>query len=236
MIRIEARSLSRTYGQGPLAVKALDRVSIAVQAGEVVGLLGPSGSGKSTLLTCMGLLDVAEEGEVRIDDQIVAKNGKFHGDPATLRRQRIGFVFQRANLVPFLDVLENVLLPLRLEGSVSRQDRSRVETLLARLDLGDRLRHTPEALSGGQRQRVALARALVARPSVVLADEPTAALDAKRGREAILALRETSREAGAAVVVVTHDSRILDAFDRTIELEDGKLLEPPPGHTALGST
>jgi len=231
MIRIEARHLSKTYGQGALAVKALSDVSLAVRAGEMVGLLGPSGSGKSTLLTCMGLLDAADEGEVLIDDQVVARGGVFLKNPAELRRRRIGFVFQRANLIPFLNVMENILLPLRLEGSISRQQEAHVERLLERLDLRDRRSHTPEALSGGQRQRVALARALSTRPSVVLADEPTAALDAKRGREAVLALRDAAREAEAAVVVVTHDTRILDAFDRTIELEDGGLVLPgTPGH------
>ena len=234
-IRIEARDLSKTYGQGALAVRALDHVSLAVRAGEVIGLLGPSGSGKSTLLTCMGLLDAAEQGEIRIDDQVVARDGRFLGDPAALRRRRIGFVFQRANLVPFLDVLENVLLPLRLEGSLARKDRDRVEALLRRLDLLDRKKHAPEALSGGQRQRVALARALSTNPSVVLADEPTAALDAKRGREAILALRDAARDAGAAVIVVTHDTRILDAFDRTLELEDGRIVEGSPAHHAASA-
>jgi putative ABC transport system ATP-binding protein len=229
MHRIEALHLSKTYGQGPLAVRALADVSLAVSAGEIVGLLGPSGSGKSTLLTCMGLLDPPDEGEIRIDGRTVVRRGAFLQDPATLRRQRIGFVFQRANLVPFLDVMENILLPLRLEGSISREQKAHVEGLLERLDLLDRRSHAPEALSGGQRQRVALARALAARPSVVLADEPTAALDARRGREAILALRDAAREAGAAVVVVTHDARILDAFDRTIELEDGQLVAPTHG-------
>lgn len=230
MIRIEVSHLSKTYGQGALAVRALADVSLAVHAGEVVGLLGPSGSGKSTLLTCMGLLDVADEGEVRLDGKVVANRGTFLQAPAELRRKQIGFVFQRANLVPFLNVIENILLPLRLEGSISREQKAHVEGLLERLDLKDRRNHAPEALSGGQRQRVALARALSTRPSVVLADEPTAALDAKRGREAILALRDAAREASAAVVVVTHDTRILDAFDRTIELEDGKLVNGTGQH------
>lgn len=223
MTRLQAISLDKTYGDGALAVHALDQVSLDVEAGEVVGLLGPSGSGKSTLLSCLGLLETAQRGEVRLDGATVAKDGRFIGDPTEWRRRRIGFVFQRANLVPFLDVYENVLLPLRLEGSPSRAARRHAESLLERLDLWDRRAHAPTALSGGQRQRVALARALVTRPALVLADEPTAALDATRGREAIVALKEIAKDEGAAVLVVTHDTRILDAFDRLLEMSDGHL-------------
>lgn len=227
MARIEAENVTQTYGRGDLEVHALRGVSLSVQPGEVVGLLGPSGSGKSTLLRCLGLLDPPRTGVVRIDGAVVATDGRILGDAAALRRRRIGFVFQRANLVPFLDVRENVLLPLRLDGGPDRAGLARADALLRRLDLWDRRAHSPSALSGGQAQRVALARALVASPALVLADEPTAALDAARGREAILAVREVARDAGAAVIVVTHDTRILDAFDRTLEMEDGRLLDAP---------
>lgn len=223
MPRLEAIGLQKTYGSGSLAVRALDDVSLTVESGEVVGLLGPSGSGKSTLLTCLGLLDTAQRGTVLLDDAAVARDGRFLRDPTEVRRRRIGFVFQRANLVPFLSVWENVLLPLRLESTPGRAARAHAEALLRRLDLWDRRNHSPAALSGGQRQRVALARALSTRPALVLADEPTAALDAARGREAILALRDIARDEGAGVLVVTHDTRILDAFGRLLVMEDGRL-------------
>jgi len=228
MTRLRALDLEKTYGTGALAVRALDHVSLEVDAGEVVGLLGPSGSGKSTLLSCLGLLDTAQRGEVQLDGVTIARDGRFFGDPTEVRRRRIGFVFQRANLVPFLDVRENVLLPLRLDSMPSRAARDHADALLERLDLWDRRSHSPNALSGGQRQRVALARALVTRPALVLADEPTAALDAARGREAILALKDIARDEGAGVLVVTHDTRILDAFDRLLEMEDGRLRVARP--------
>ncbi len=228
MTRLQAIDLEKTYGSGALAVRALDHVSLSVDAGEVVGLLGPSGSGKSTLLSCLGLLDAAQHGEVLLDGAPIAKDGRFVSDPTEVRRRRIGFVFQRANLVPFLDVRENVLLPLRLEGLPSRAAREHADALLKRLDLWDRRSHSTSALSGGQRQRVALARALVTRPALVLADEPTAALDAARGREAILALKDIARDEGAGVLVVTHDTRILDAFDRLLVMEDGRLSAADP--------
>ncbi len=234
MIRLQAIDLEKTYGAGPLAVRALDHVSLSVDAGEVVGLLGPSGSGKSTLLSCLGLLDAAQHGEVLLDGVPIAKNGRFLSDPTEVRRRRIGFVFQRANLVPFLDVRENVLLPLRLEASPSRAAREHADALLKRLELWDRRSYSTDALSGGQRQRVALARALVTRPALVLADEPTAALDAARGREAILALKDIARDEGAGVLVVTHDTRILEAFDRLLVMEDGRLTPADPKDHAAG--
>jgi putative ABC transport system ATP-binding protein len=233
MPRVEAIHLVRTYGDGALAVRALNDVSLSVEPGEVVGLLGPSGSGKSTLLRCLGLLDPPQEGEVRLDGVTVAARGEIFGDAATTRRRRIGVVFQRANLVPFLDVRENVLLPLRLEGTLRREGAARADALLQRLELWDRRGFPPAKLSGGQAQRVALARALVTTPALVLADEPTAALDAERGREAIVTLREIARDAGAAVLVVTHDTRILDAFDRMLTMEDGRLRE---GHANAPAT
>lgn len=235
MARVEAVALSFTYGHGDLAVHALRDVSLSVNAGEVVGLLGPSGSGKSTLLRCLGLLDAPHAGEVRLDGAVVASHGRIAGNAEALRRRHIGFVFQRANLVPFLDVRENVLLPLRLEGRLTRQGEARADGLLQRLDLWDRRRHNPTQLSGGQAQRVALARALVAAPALVLADEPTAALDAERGRDAILTLREAAREANAAVLVVTHDTRILDAFDRLLEMTDGHLRAAAPLGSGLSA-
>jgi putative ABC transport system ATP-binding protein len=233
MPRLAANHLTKVYGQGALAVRALDQVSLSVEAGEVVGLLGPSGSGKSTLLSCLGLLDTAQSGEVSLDGVTIVRDGRFESDPTEVRRKRIGFVFQRANLVPFLDVRENVLLPLRLEGAPSRAAIAHADALLQRLDLWDRRGHDPSALSGGQRQRVALARALVTRPALVLADEPTAALDAARGREAIVALRELAQQESSAVLVVTHDTRIIDAFDRLLVMEDGKLSDGDVARTAL---
>jgi len=225
---IRGHGLSKTYGAGAVAVRALQDVSVEARRGEVVALLGPSGSGKSTLLTTLGLLNVPDRGSVWIGDTLAIEDGRVRRDLAALRRTRLGFVFQKANLVPFLSAEENVRLALWLDGKGGRPAQQRARELLAYLGLEGRGAHHPEQLSGGQQQRVAIARALANRPPVILADEPTAALDKDRGRDVMELLRKVAREQGTAVLVVTHDHRTLDVFDTIYEMEDGVLRPHAP--------
>ncbi len=226
-IALQAEHLTKTYGRGETAVRALFDVSLSVEAGEVVALLGPSGSGKSTLLTALGLLNLPEKGALSLGGERVVEDGVALRDLAALRRSRLGFVFQKANLVPFLDALENVALGLELNGIRGEPARRRAASLLGYLGLSERHRAYPEELSGGQQQRVAIARALAVTPSVVLADEPTAALDGPRGRDVMGLFQRIAREQNAGVVVVTHDHRTLDFFDTVYEMEDGVLTGSP---------
>ncbi len=223
MEAIRAENLYKTYGQGDTQVAALRGVSMVAHGGEVVALLGPSGSGKSTLLTGLGLLNIPEQGTIDLMGSRVVEHGKVHGDTAALRRERIGFVFQKSNLIPFLTVLENVRLILSLNGQEGPETQARAQELLDYLEVGNRSQHYPEELSGGQQQRVAIARALAPAPAVILADEPTAALDSHRGRAVMELFRKVARDQGTAVVVVTHDHRTLDVFDTIYEMEDGLL-------------
>jgi putative ABC transport system ATP-binding protein len=223
MAAVEARGLYKTYGQGETEVQALCDVSLTVERGELVALLGPSGSGKSTLLTALGLLLVPERGEIWLDGKLVVQGGALRGDAARLRRERMGFVFQKAHLVPFLSALDNVLVAFEINGVRGRAASNRARELLAYLGLEGRMEHMPEQLSGGQQQRVAIARALAMEPPLLLADEPTAALDKQRGRDVMELFAKVAREHGAAVVVVTHDHRSLDVFDAVWEMEDGVL-------------
>ena len=223
MQSILATGLEKTYGTGDISVRALDNVSIAVDKGEIAALLGPSGSGKSTLLTALGLIALPDRGDVWLEGRHVVRDGRPVGDLAAVRRRRLGFVFQKSNLIPFLTALENVLVALEINDQKGRAARDRARELLAYLDLGDRVDNYPSQLSGGQQQRVAIARARATSPAVVLADEPTAALDSTRGRHVMELLRRVAREQGAAVVVVTHDHRTLDVFDTVHEMADGRL-------------
>ena len=223
METIRARGLVKTYGRGEIAVRALDDVSVAVRRGEIAALLGPSGSGKSTLLTSLGLIILPDHGDVWLEGEHVVKDGRAVGDLAALRRRRLGFVFQRSNLIPFLTARENVLVALDINDRTGKVAEARARELLEYLDMGTRMDHYPEQLSGGQQQRVAIARALATSPAVVLADEPTAALDSARGRSVMELLRRVAREQGAAVAVVTHDHRTLDVFDTVHEMADGRL-------------
>jgi putative ABC transport system ATP-binding protein len=226
MSAIEAEALWKTYGRGETEVVALRGVTIRVRRGEVAALLGPSGSGKSTLLTTLGLLQPPDRGRIRLAGQDVIVDGRSRGDLAALRRERIGFVFQKANLIPFLTALENVLVAFEINEIRGAAARRRALELLAYLGLEHRADHVPDALSGGQQQRVAIARALSMSPPLVLADEPTAALDSHRSRDVMQLFRRVAHERGAAVVVVTHDHRTLDAFDTVHEMEDGELRSP----------
>lgn len=226
-LAIRGDGLSKTYGLGDTAVRAMAEVHIAARQGEVVALLGPSGSGKSTLLTTLGLLNLPDRGSVWLGGTLAVEDGRARVDLAAMRRTRIGFVFQKANLIPFLTAEENVRLPTVLDGR-GAAGRQRAAELLEYLGLGERAHHYPEQLSGGQQQRVAIARALANHPPVILADEPTAALDKERGRDVMELLRKVAREQGSAVVVVTHDHRTLDVFDAIYEMEDGVLRSHAP--------
>ena len=217
---LEMRRVSRTYGQGAAEVHALHDVELTVTAGEMVAVMGPSGSGKSTLLTIAGTLEDATSGEVRIADQDVTKmsrNGK-----ARLRRRSIGYVFQDFNLLPGLTAAENVALPLELDGVSARRARTAALRALEELGLADRSGHFPDQLSGGQRQRVALARAVVGEHQLLLADEPSGALDSANG-EAVMRLILNACKRGMAAVVVTHDAQLAAWADRVVYLRDGHI-------------
>ncbi len=218
---VRAIGLTKIYGVGPSQVRALDDVDLTLARGEVAALLGPSGSGKSTLIKALGAVSLADQGEVIFDGRTVAKDGVAVVDVARLRRLHLGFVFQKANLISFLTARENVELACELGGKLDARKRAR--DLLDYLGVRHREHAYPETLSGGEQQRVAIARALANEPSLVLADEPTAALDGARGRAVMELFAKVAHERGAAVLVVTHDHRALDVFDVRYEMEDGKL-------------
>lgn len=227
---VEAQSLTKTYGKGNTEVFAMRDVSFTLQKGEVAALLGPSGAGKTTLLTAIGLINPPTSGTVMINGVLVMKGAAAMTDLRAFRRRFIGFVFQKANLIPFLTAQENVRLALEINDAPAKVARRKAAELLEYLGVGDRMRNLPHALSGGQQQRVAVARALANDPQLVLADEPTAALDSVRGRQVMELFRKIAHEQRAGVLVVTHDHRSLDVFDRTLEMEDGQLL-PHVGKT-----
>lgn len=218
---IETLDLWKVYGDGNTEVIAMRDVSMSVRRGEVVALLGPSGSGKSTFLTAVGLINPPTSGRVFIGGQLVQDGPRARGDLRAFRRRHIGYVFQRSNLIPFLNARENVQIALELNGETPRAARARALGLLDELGVGDRADNLPSMLSGGQQQRVAVARALANQPSILLADEPTAALDSHRGRQVMELFAKVAHEHGAGVIVVTHDHRSLDVFDTIYEMEDG---------------
>jgi putative ABC transport system ATP-binding protein len=220
---IETRELTKVYGGGNTEVVALRDASMAVRRGEVAALLGPSGSGKSTFLTAVGLINAPTSGRVLIVGRLVMDGPRAAVNLRSFRRRHIGFIFQKSNLIPFLRAEENVRIALELNGEPARRARARAMELLDYLGVGDRAASFPSTLSGGQQQRVAVARALANRPSVILADEPTAALDSHRGRQVMELLARVAHEQGAGVIVVTHDQRSLDVFDTIYEMEDGTI-------------
>lgn len=222
LIRLEG--VGRRFHLGGSEVLALDGVSLAIEAGEYLAVMGPSGSGKSTLLNVLGLLDRPDEGEYWLEGARTARLAE--PDLARLRGQAIGFVFQSFHLVPRLTAFENVALPLMLAGVAPAERTARVAALLAELGLSGRADHRPAELSGGQRQRVAIARAMVTQPRLLLADEPTGNLDSRSGEEVIALLERLNRERGVTLVVVTHDERIGARAGRRIRMNDGR-LEPP---------
>lgn len=226
---VEARGLTKVYGRGDTEVVALRDVALEVRPGEVVALLGPSGAGKSTLLTALGLVNPPTRGRIAIGGQPVLDGEQPLTDLRAFRRRHLGFVFQKANLIPFLTALENVQIALEINDVPPRPARKRALELLDYLGVADRARHLPDELSGGQQQRVAVARALANQPRLILADEPTAALDSHRGRQVMELFARVAHERGTGVIVVTHDHRALDVFDRTLEMEDGRIIgESPP--------
>jgi len=220
---IVAEHLTKVYGSGNTEIVAMKDVSLRVARGEVIALLGPSGAGKSTLLTAIGLINPPTAGRIHIGGELVMEGDRPMVDTRAFRRRHLGFVFQKANLIPFLTAVENVQVAMEINDMAARAARRRAMELLEYLGVADRAGHLPDALSGGQQQRVAVARALANEPSLILADEPTAALDGHRGRQVMELFAKVARERGAAVFVVTHDHRALDVFDRTLEMEDGKL-------------
>jgi putative ABC transport system ATP-binding protein len=211
--------LSKVYGVGDAAVRALDEVTIDIARGEFTAIMGASGSGKSTLMHCLAGLDTATSGRVWLAG--VELTGLRDADLTRNRREHVGFVFQEFNLLPQLTAEQNIVLPLELAGR--RPDRARLDHLVGVLGLASRLRHTPSQLSGGQQQRVALARALVTDPAVIFADEPTGNLDSRSGAEVLALLRRSVREFGQTVVMVTHDPIAACYADRVLLLEDGRL-------------
>ena len=220
---IEAFNLTKVYGSGNTEVVAMNDVSLRVARGEVVALLGPSGAGKSTLLTAVGLINPPTAGRIVIGGVPVLEADRALVDLRAFRRQHLGFIFQKANLIPFLTAVENVQIALEVNDVAPPAARHRAVELLDYLGVADRASNLPDALSGGQQQRVAVARALANRPSLILADEPTAALDSQRGRQVMELFRKVAHERGAGVIVVTHDQRSLDVFDRIFDMEDGIL-------------
>ena len=222
-IRIEG--LRKRYGQGDTAVDALKDVNMVVAPGEVVGLIGPSGSGKSTLLKCLGAVIEPSGGRMTLGGRVIYDDGWQLDDLRTLRRDSIGFVFQAPYLIPFVDVTDNVALLPMLAGQRNAVARARALELLASLDVGHRARAQPSELSGGEQQRVSIARALANRPPVVLADEPTAPLDSERALSVMRILNQMAVEHHTAVIVVTHDEKIIPTFRRIYHIRDGRTVE-----------
>lgn len=218
---IELRGVHRTYRLGAHTVPALQGVDLCVARGELVALTGPSGSGKSTILNIAGLIDHADAGEVLLQGRRV--HAADERSATLLRRDAIGFIFQGFNLVPVMTVADNVDYPLFLAGLPPRERRRRVADMLAAVGLSEHAEHRPDALSGGQRQRVAIARALVKRPSLVIADEPTASLDSHTADQVLSLMRDLGHAEGAAFLIATHDARLTDRCDRVIGLLDGQI-------------
>lgn len=227
-LAIETRKLRKVYGEGNTEVIAMQDASVSVRQGEVVALLGPSGSGKSTFLTAIGLINPPTSGQIWIGGELVMDGPDAQTDVRVFRRKQIGFVFQKSNLIDFLNARENVQIAMELNGLSHRAAGKRAQELLDSLGVGDRANHEVSMLSGGQQQRVAVARALANHPSVLLADEPTAALDSHRGRQVMELFRDVARQHGAGVIVVTHDHRTLDVFDTIYEMEDGVIRVSTP--------
>jgi len=231
-IRIER--LSKRYGSGDTAFWALKDVNMQVAPGEVVGLIGPSGSGKSTLLKCLGAVIDPTSGRMTLDDQVIYDEGWRVRDLGALRRDQIGFVFQAPYLIPFLDVTDNVALLPMLAGVPNDEARRRALELLTALDVQHRARAMPSQLSGGEQQRVAIARGLVNRPPVILADEPTAPLDSQRAMAVIRILNDMAQQLQTAVIVVTHDEKIIPTFKRIYHIRDGVTHEEAGEGRGLG--
>jgi putative ABC transport system ATP-binding protein len=219
---LSVQDVSKTFGDGPAGVAAVNHVSLEAHAGEVILILGPSGSGKTTLLSIMGGLLRPTQGTVRVEDQDIYRLSD--GQLSALRCKKIGYVFQSFNLLDFLTVRKNVEIMLNLAGVGGRQARERATEVLSQVKLNHRLDFSPKKLSGGERQRVSIARALANRPRVILADEPTGNLDSNAGHTVAAILSSLAHQQACSVVIVTHDSRIIDIADRVVHIVDGALV------------
>ncbi|MCY3710386.1 MAG: ABC transporter ATP-binding protein [Caldilineaceae bacterium] len=218
IVRVE--NLTKIYGSGETAVRALDGLSVEVQTGEFVAVMGPSGCGKSTLLNMLGALDQPTEGTVRVTGEDLSKLK----DVDRFRARTVGFVFQLHNLLPTMTALENVEVPLQGQIGSRKERKERAAHLMALVGLADRRDHLPGQLSGGQRQRVAIARSLANSPSLILADEPSGALDSQSSDEILTLLAELNRSQGTSIIVVTHDRRVAQATQRILRMQDGKIV------------
>lgn len=217
---LQIEGLKKYYGQGNTATKALDGITLSVEKGEFVAIVGTSGSGKSTLLHLLGGLDRATEGKVHVDgNDIFAMNDE---KLTIFRRRSVGFVFQSYNLIPILNVYENIVLPIELDGA--RVDKEHVDQVIRALGLADKVHNLPANLSGGQQQRVAIARALATKPSIVLADEPTGNLDSKTSQEVMVLLKQMSERFHQTIVMITHNEEIALTADRIVRIEDGRIV------------
>lgn len=222
---IRAENLTKIYGKGHTEVTALSGASLTVSPGELAAVIGPSGSGKTTMLTTIGLINEPTRGRVIIDGITVADDGWVAGhDLKRIRREKLGFIFQSYNLIPFLTAIENVMVSLSLNGIKGKMARMRAADLLDKLGLSRVKGSHPSELSGGEAQRVAIARALANRPKVILADEPTAALDTANGKNVMDLLKKLATENNSAIMVVTHDSRMIEGFDQIYEIHDGQIV------------
>ncbi|WP_068787127.1 ABC transporter ATP-binding protein [Paenibacillus phocaensis] len=217
---LQVEGLKKRYGQGSNAVQALNGITLSVDKGEFVAIVGTSGSGKSTLLHMLGGLDRPTEGKVHVDgNEIYAMNDE---KMTIFRRRSVGFVFQSYNLIPILNVYENIVLPIELDGA--RVDQEHVDQVIAALGLSDKVHHLPANLSGGQQQRVAIARALATKPSIVLADEPTGNLDSKTSQEVMVLLKLMNERFHQTMVMITHNEEIALTADRIVRIEDGRIV------------
>lgn len=219
------QQLNHYFGEGSLRKQVLYSINLEISKGEIVILTGPSGSGKTTLLTLMGCLRSAQEGSLRVLNRETVGASK---QQLTVFRRQMGYIFQAHNLMGFLTAKENVRMALELHENLPLSDLSmRAMAMLKHVGLGERVDYFPENLSGGQKQRVAIARALVTQPPILLADEPTASLDKKSGREVVMLMQQLAKEQGCTILLVTHDNRILDVADRIVYMEDGRLTDDP---------
>lgn len=219
-MQLLTEDLKKIYGSGENEVRALDGVSLSVEKGEFVAVVGTSGSGKSTLLHMLGGLDRPTSGRVVVDGKDIFSLGD---EALTIfRRRKIGFVFQSYNLVPVLSVFENIVLPVQLDGV--KPDKDYIDSIIETLGIGNRLNHLPNNLSGGQQQRVAIARALAAKPAIILADEPTGNLDVRTSQDVIGLLKVTGQKFSQTIVMITHNEQIAQLADRIIRIEDGRIV------------
>ncbi|MBE7121411.1 ABC transporter ATP-binding protein [Bacillus cereus] len=214
--------VSKVYGEGNTEVTALHPMSLDVKAGEFIGIVGPSGSGKSTLLSIAGALLSPSKGDIYIREQNITKLSQK--EMTDIRLKKIGFIFQFANLVPYLNVKEQLLYIAKLKKENKQESEKRADHLLAAFGLSERKTHYPNQLSGGEKQRVAITRAFMNNPDLILADEPTASLDSKRAREVVEMMKREVKESQKAAIMITHDERMLDVCDRILTLRDGKLI------------